>query len=47
MSVYSGFTTRQQEQFYFKLMERAVQMMSARIVSFFNGGTPFIMLFRI
>jgi hypothetical protein len=42
MSVYSGFATRQQEQFYFKLLERAVQMMSTRLVSFFNGGKQII-----
>jgi len=39
MSVYSGFATRQQETFYYKLLFKSVELMGARILAFYNTGT--------
>ncbi|CDW77450.1 UNKNOWN [Stylonychia lemnae] len=37
MSVYSGFTTRQQETFYNKLVEKLLDLMQTRLIKFFKG----------
>ena len=34
MSIYSGFSTRQQETFYNKITMRAIEMVSDRLISF-------------
>lgn len=38
MSVYSGFATREQETFYYKLLDKTLQLMSKRLVAFFRNG---------
>jgi hypothetical protein len=40
MSVYSGFTTRQQEQRYFSLSEQLVTLMQDCLLEFWKGKTP-------
>jgi len=37
MSVYSGFATRQQEQFYNKLVEKSLTMLSTRLIAYLKG----------
>ncbi|CAI2377369.1 unnamed protein product [Moneuplotes crassus] len=37
MSIYSGFATRNQEDFYNRLVEKLISMMSEKIVANFNG----------
>ena len=44
MSVYSGFVTREQETFYYKLLDRTVLLMSKRLIAFFRNGRSFQML---
>jgi len=38
MSVYSGFATRQQEGFYFKMIEKLIQILSGRLLEFFTSS---------
>ena len=40
MSVYSGFSTRQQESFYNKISLRAIEMLSDRLIAFIRSD-PF------
>jgi len=40
MSVYSGFATRQQETFYNKLIEKAFNLMTNRLMMFFKNEVP-------
>lgn len=37
MSIYSGFATRNQEEFYTKLVDKLIQLMSLKIVATYNG----------
>jgi hypothetical protein len=37
MSVYSGFATRQLECFYDQLVNKALQLLSSKLLSFYNG----------
>ena len=42
MSVYSGFATRQQETFYNRLIEKALELMSDKLIMFFNTSLPHV-----
>ena len=48
MSVYSGFATRQQETLYDKLVEKALQMLSTRVLECFQeqGGISFFRIMK-
>jgi hypothetical protein len=37
MSVYSGFATRQLELFYDQLLNKALELLSHKLLSFYNG----------
>jgi len=37
MSVYSGFATRQLEVFYDQLVTKALELISEKLLSFYNG----------
>jgi hypothetical protein len=37
MSVYSGFATRQLELFYDQLVTKALELISEKLLSFYNG----------
>jgi hypothetical protein len=37
MSIYSGFGTRQQETFYNKLIEKVLEVLSDKILKFYQG----------
>ena len=38
MSIYSGFATRQQEGFYDKLIEKALEILCDRVLKIYAGG---------
>jgi hypothetical protein len=42
MSVYSGFATRQQENFYDKLLEKVVFVLAEKILMFYQGSTQLL-----
>ena len=39
MSIYGGFVTRQQEQFYNRLTHKAIELLSERVISYVKLGT--------
>jgi hypothetical protein len=42
MSVYSGFATRQQENFYDKLLEKVVFVLAEKILMFYQGSNQLL-----